>query len=148
MPLRPLGLRPLTGATLQLSLLVPFLLLVIVFMAGPAGPPPQWRGRLTLPSAPHASIRETSDDAVEISINEDGMVFVESHWCPASEFPAKMAAFAARKPPARVLIRADQSVPFKTIRSALHGARLAGVNRVLLVTFEGSAFSLIFNGAT
>ena len=134
--------------TLQLSLLVPLLLLVIVFIASPGGFPPQWRGRLALPAAEHASIREAPDDAVEISINEDGMVFVQSRWCPASEFPAKMAGLAAPKPPASLLIRADRSVPFKAIRSALHGARLAGVHSVFLVTFEGSAISLIFKSAT
>lgn len=76
------------------------------------------------------------------------MVFIDAKWYPAAEFQAKMRALGQRPIPPKIVLRADRSLAFGAIRSALRGAQLAGAGRVFLVTFEGRPIELMTKGAT
>ena len=141
------SLQPLAGPTLQLSLFVPVLLLLLVFLvATPIGSHRPYG--LDPPFISSASLHEAPKDALQISIHRDGTFFIATQVYSSAGLSTKLLEYGQHRPPGPVVIRADRSLPFKVIRSALRDVQLAGATRVFLITFEGRPIELLSLGAT
>ena len=146
--MRSSTLRPLPplSHTLQLCLLVPFLLLVVCFLGdrpGPSSPGPSVR----LPFASGARFLHGSDAEIYITVLPDGMLYIDKKWYPPAEFARRMREFGSRASDKRLLLRADRALPFSVVRSVLRTLQHAGFNRVVLTTFEGSPSALMWRSA-
>ena len=141
--MQPRSFEPqaLSGAPLQLALLVPFLFLVVgQFIEVPdygAGKP------VSLPYVPHAPLVPYEDNDLTISVQADGMIFIDAKWYPAPEFQTKMLEYGERAAAKHILLRADHRLLFGEVRAVLQAVRSAGFKHLTLVTFEGPPAHLI-----
>ncbi len=138
---RPFEPRALSGAPLQLALLVPFLFLVMgLYLDLPDG----FHGKpVILPFSAQAPFVPFADNDLSISLQSDGMIFIDAKWYPAPEFHQKMLAFGERAASKHIVLRADRALPFGSVRSILLTLREAGFKNVTLLTFEGVPANLL-----
>ena len=141
MRLLPLEPKALSGAPLQLSLLVPFLFTVLGFyLVVPDTYPAE---SVDLPFSAKAPFVPYEDNDLSVSIQSDGMIFIDMKWYPAEEFRRKMLEFGERASSKHIVLRADRTLPFGPVRFVLLSLRSAGFTSVTLLTFEGVPARLI-----
>ena len=137
---------PPLSQTLQLSLLAPFLLLVVCLLGdrpGPASPGPSVR----LPFASGATVLPVTDAEIYVTVLSDGMLYIDRKWHPPAAFAKRMREFGSRASDKRLVLRADRALPFSVVRSVLRTVQQAGFNRIVLTTFEGSPGTLMWHSA-
>ena len=148
----PSSPRPLEGPGLHFSLLLPLFVLLFV---GPL-PGPRFHGdRPVRLSGIHGPEFRTDADAdIVVAVQADGYAFIGPKWYPADALLAGINSRLASSPASRVLIRADKSAPFGSVRTVLRALQQARVPSVLLVTYEayadepGAPLPLFFRDAT
>ncbi|MGK6324575.1 protein TolR [Sphingomonas sp. DT-51] len=73
----------------------------------------------------------------EISLDEQGRIFVAKEEVPADALPSRLAAIAATgkdSQPPQVFLRADRGLDYGRVMRAMGELNRAGLNRVALVT--------------
>ena len=142
---RPFEPKALSGAPLQFALIVPFLFIVVgQFIETPdycVGKP------VVLPYVAHAPLVPYEDHDLTLSVQSDGMIFIDAKWYPAPEFQKKMIEYGERAAAKHILLRADRELPFSKVRAVLQALRSAGFRHLTLVTFEGPPAHLIAKNA-
>jgi biopolymer transport protein ExbD len=88
---------------------------------------------------PRASVQKAAPDtAVVVSLSPTGGVFVNSDAVNRNELPGRLAALFQGGHKREVLLRADQSLNYKTILETLVEVQQAGAASILLAyDFEG-----------
>ena len=118
----------------QVTLLL-LLFLVFVVIPGP-GSSSGYRTVL-LPATTRPVVYMPSDDAVRVAIQRDGMVFINHKWYPIPELPGGLKRALRNRLPSEVpmvIISADRSLPFASVRRLIRLLATAGVTRVNLET--------------
>jgi len=107
------------------------LVLLIIFMV--AAPLLVTGVPLDLPSTKAAALPDP-DDPVTVSVDAKGRVFVGEDEVRADALAGNLAILAARRPDARVLVRADRSVDYGRVLGVLGELAAAGLTKVSLVS--------------
>ena len=142
MPHARLSLLPLAGPTLQLSLLAPLLVLMVISITtAPTGS--HLHHYMQPPDASPAQFIVQAEDDLWISILDDGSVFLDAKWYPQAEFLTVMRRLGRRSHPPRIILRADRTVPFATIRFVIRGLQAANLPHVFFATAEVSPLEVI-----
>jgi len=116
---------------------VMLVLLIIFMVTAPlltAGVP------VNLPDS-RAKALDQDKQPVEISIDEQGRLFLDKDQIGESDLPGKLEEIAARTTagdqPPQVYLRADRTQNYGRVMSVMGELNHAGLNRVALVTVEG-----------
>ena len=137
--------RPLAGAPLQFALLAPVFVVFLIFFVGT---PIVCGGKaVDLPYLPSASQIPDTDNDLAVSVQRDGMIFLDARWYPAPAFSEKLLEIRQWAPNRHILLRADRSLPFGQVRSVLLALRAAGFTKVALITFDGTPAALMARSA-
>jgi biopolymer transport protein TolR len=110
---------------------VMLVLLIIFMVAAPllvAGVP------VNLPDANAKSLPQ-DNTPIQVSITQDGAVYLDRTVVKRSDLPAKLAALrGARTEEARIYVRADSAIPYGQVMSTVGEISRAGFKKVALVT--------------
>jgi biopolymer transport protein TolR len=111
---------------------VMLVLLIIFMVTAPllvAGVP------VNLPDS-RAKALEQQKEPVQISIGNDGKIFLAETEVPLTDLPVRLAAVAAKgvDEPPQVYLRADTSLDYGRVMMVMGELNRAGLNRVALVT--------------
>jgi biopolymer transport protein TolR len=130
-PMADINVTPLVDVML--------VLLIIFMVTAPlltAGVP------VNLPDS-RAKALDQDKEPVQISIDEQGRLFLDKDEIGESDLPGKLEAIAARTPaggqPPQVYLRADKTQNYGRVMGVMGELNRAGLNRVALVTVEGGA---------
>ena len=90
-----------------------------------------------------AKALEQAQKPEQISIDEQGRLFLNEDEISDADLPAKLDAIAARKDPdgqvPQIYLRADRALDYGRVMRVMGELNRAGLNRVSLVTVEGGA---------
>ena len=90
-----------------------------------------------------AKALEQEQKPEQISIDEQGRLFLNEDEISDADLPAKLDAIAARKDPdgqvPQIYLRADRALDYGRVMRVMGELNRAGLNRVSLVTVEGGA---------
>ena len=118
---------------------VMLVLLIIFMVTAPlltAGVP------VNLPDS-RAKALDQDKEPIQISIDEQGRLFLDKDEIGESDLPGKLEAIAAKTPaggqPPQVYLRADKAQNYGRVMGVMGELNRAGLNRVALVTVEGGA---------
>jgi biopolymer transport protein TolR len=110
---------------------VMLVLLIIFMVAAPllvSGVP------VDLPDSRAKSLPQ-DNTPIQISLTKDGAIYVDKSPIVRTDLPVKLAAIrTARSDDARVYVRADSSIPYGQVMSAVGEISAAGFKKVALVT--------------
>jgi biopolymer transport protein TolR len=116
---------------------VMLVLLIIFMVTAPlltAGVP------VNLPDS-RAKALDQEKQPVEVSIDEQGRVFVDKDEVSEADLPARLETIAGRTPaggePPQIYLRADRTQNYGRVMGVMGELNRAGLNRVALVTVEG-----------
>ena len=137
----PITLSPLGSAPLQLSLLLPFLFLVVGLYVDT--PSCYHRKPVDLPFSAKAPFVPYTDRDIDIWVQSDGMIFIDAKWYPLPAFREKLLEFREGAPQKHIVLKADRSLSFGEVRTVLLALRAAGFERLTILTFEGLPAHLI-----
>ncbi len=76
----------------------------------------------------------SSGEALVVTVNREGSVFVQSTEVPMQELEAKLGSIFAARGDREVFLRADKRVAYGTVAKALAILRRAGASRIGMVT--------------
>jgi len=115
---------------------VMLVLLIIFMVTAPllvAGVP------INLPDSRAKSL-DQGDKPVQVSLDADGKLFIDENEISAAELPARLAAIAAKggAQGPQVYLRADRGLDYGEVMRVMGEINRAGLNRVALVTTEGT----------
>jgi biopolymer transport protein TolR len=91
---------------------------------------------------PDSRAKPLDQDAkpTEISIDEQGRLFIDKDAVTEAALPARLEALAARAgaggQPPQVFLRADRTLPYERVMRVMGELNRAGLNRVALLTVE------------
>ena len=106
------------------------LVLLIIFMV--AAPMMQRGVDLDLPQAQTA--RESSEERVVISVNRDGLIFVDDRPVHEALFAETVKALFEGRADQGVFLRADRDLPYGRVLGVMDALRAAGIEKISLVT--------------
>lgn len=86
-----------------------------------------------LPEATAAPINESSN-ALWISIDKKGTIFIENRPLTSEEFESKFQSIVKARAPKEVFLRADQSVPYGIVAKSMAAIQAAGVFKIGMIT--------------
>lgn len=132
--------KPLSGPSLQLSLLLPVFLFLL--LGRWPGPPPTDGPPVMLPQLQGSPPRLKPDPTLFITLQADGCVFLDHKWYPVAELLSGLQARISQDHSLRVVFRADRLATFGAVRSVLSVLRTAGVASLFLETDSYNAFVL------
>jgi len=128
-PMAEINVTPLVDVML--------VLLIIFMVTAPlltAGVP------VNLPDS-RAKALDQDKEPVQISIDEQGRLFLDKDEIGDSDLPGKLEAIAAKTPPGgqppQIYLRADKAQNYGRVMRVMGELNRAGLNRVALVTVEG-----------
>ena len=101
------------------------------------------RSPIELPFVPYAPVVASADSGLRISVQRDGLIFLDAKWYPAYEFETKMREIGTRDPAKPIRLHVDRELPFGTVRSVLRTLQAAGFKAVTAITFDGSPAAFI-----
>lgn len=107
------------------------LVLLIIFMV--TAPMMQEGLDVDLPEVEATAI-SSDDEPLIITIDKGRRLFINDRQLKAGEFKAKLKAVAESSGSTMVLLRADESVPYGFVVSAMADIRKAGITKVGMVT--------------
>ncbi len=76
----------------------------------------------------------SSGEALVVTVNREGSVFVQSSEVPMQELEAKLGSIFAARGDREVFLRADEQVAYGTVAKTLAILRRAGASRIGMVT--------------
>ncbi|MCK5575383.1 MAG: biopolymer transporter ExbD, partial [Sphingomonadales bacterium] len=71
---------------------------------------------------------------IEISVDQNGAIFLGDASVRLNELVARLAAVTRNRVDARIYVRGDQSLPYGTVMQVVGTINAAGFKRVALVT--------------
>ncbi len=80
---------------------------------------------------------DAPDQELIISITEDGTLFLNETSFTLDDLNTRLGAIVRENPHQDVYVKADGSVPYRTVASVIAAARRAGISKVGLVTRPG-----------
>lgn len=107
------------------------LVLLVIFMV--TAPMMQQGVQVNLPKA-ETKAMNTQDEAVVVSINHDGKVFINSDEVAPGDLQAKLAAMVANRAKKEVFLKADRDVPYGQVVTTMAQIKGAGIERLGMVT--------------
>ena len=129
-PMSEINVTPLVDV--MLVLLIIFMITAPLLVAGVP---------IDLPDSRAAAL-EADDAPIQISIDDQGQVFIDDQLQEAESFPVRLAAIrearAGGQEEPRIYIRADQALDYGLVIDVLGEVNRAGFRRVALVS-EGQA---------
>ena len=90
-----------------------------------------------LPRADASSL-EVDEEQLVLSITSDGNYYIGEAPIPEEEMSERLSALAAQNPSRNVFLKADGQVPHERVAQLMSLAKLAGIQKVGLVTRPGS----------
>jgi len=107
------------------------LVLLVIFMV--TAPMMQQGVQVNLPKADTKSLKSPVE-AVVVSIEKSGRVFIDKTDIPPGELKTKLSAMLVNRAKKEVFLKADQDVPYGEVVKAMAEIKGAGVERLGMVT--------------
>jgi biopolymer transport protein TolR len=107
------------------------LVLLVIFMV--TAPMMQQGVQVNLPKADTKSLK-SPEEAVVVSIDRSGKVFIDKSEIQPSELKAKLSAMFVNRAKKEVFLKADQDVPYGEVVKTMAQIKAAGVERLGMVT--------------
>jgi len=107
------------------------LVLLIIFMV--TAPMMQQGVQVNLPKA-ETKAMTAQDEAVVVSIDRAGKVFVNSTEVASGDLTAKLTAMVANRAKKEVFLKADRDVPYGQVVKTMAEIKGAGIERLGMVT--------------
>ncbi len=138
-----ISLAPLSGTVLQMTLLTPgTLFIVLAFAFTPCG---GHTHPVALPQVVGGELLQDSSRDLWITLAKDGSVFLDLKWYAQEQaFSDKLREVVQRRPQTRFLVRLDRRLSFVAVRHLLKTIQSAGIRRVVLLSWEGYPYELMW----
>ena len=107
------------------------LVLLVIFMV--TAPMMQQGMQVNLPKAETKAIA-AQEEAVVVSVDRGGKVFINTTEVAAGDLRAKLAAMVANKTKKEVFLKADRDVPYGDVVRTMAEIKGAGIERLGMVT--------------
>jgi len=123
--------RPTSEIKVTTFIDVMLVLLVVFMVAAPlltVGVP------VDLPKTDASVIQEIDDAPVEVTVSNDGKVFVGKTEVNIAQMKAMLMAMAQTNPDRRVYVKGDQTLPYGTVMKVMAAINTSGFNRVALIS--------------
>ena len=90
--------------------------------------------RLDLPSTDGAQPAATADKPVTVSLDADGVLYLNDEALEAQAFSERLQQLAAKRADSEVQLRADTTVPYGRVVALMGELNKAGLHRIAFVT--------------
>jgi biopolymer transport protein TolR len=107
------------------------LVLLVIFMV--TAPMMQQGVQVNLPKA-NTKAMTPQDEAVVVSVDKSGKVFINKDQVPAADLRNRLAAMFASREKKEVFLKADAGVPYGEVVRAMADIKGAGIERLGMVT--------------
>jgi biopolymer transport protein TolR len=107
------------------------LVLLVIFMV--TAPMMQQGVQVNLPKA-NTKAMTPQDEAVVVSVDKNGKVFINKDQIPASDLRNRLTAMFATREKKEVFLKADAGVPYGEVVRAMADIKGAGIERLGMVT--------------
>jgi biopolymer transport protein TolR len=107
------------------------LVLLVIFMV--TAPMMQQGVQVNLPKADTKAMTP-QEEAVVVTVDKSGKVFINKDQVPVNELRAKLAALFAAREKKEVFLKADAGVPYGDVVRAMADIKGAGIERLGMVT--------------
>ena len=107
------------------------LVLLVIFMV--TAPMMQQGVQVNLPKA-NTKAMTPQDEAVVVSVDKNGKVFINKDEIPASDLRNRLTAMFASREKKEVFLKADAGVPYGEVVKAMADIKGAGIERLGMVT--------------
>jgi biopolymer transport protein TolR len=107
------------------------LVLLVIFMV--TAPMMQQGVQVNLPKA-NSKAMTPQDEAVVVSVDKSGKVFINKDQVPAADLRNRLAAMFASREKKEVFLKADAGVPYGEVVRAMADIKGAGIERLGMVT--------------
>lgn len=107
------------------------LVLLVIFMV--TAPMMQQGVQVNLPKA-NTKAMTPQDEAVVVSVDKNGKVFINKDEIPASDLRNRLTAMFASREKKEVFLKADAGVPYGEVVRAMADIKGAGIERLGMVT--------------
>jgi biopolymer transport protein TolR len=107
------------------------LVLLVIFMV--TAPMMQQGVQVNLPKA-NTKAMTPQDEAVVVSVDKNGKVFINKDQIPASDLRNRLTAMFASREKKEVFLKADAGVPYGEVVRAMADIKGAGIERLGMVT--------------
>jgi len=107
------------------------LVLLVIFMV--TAPMMQQGVQVNLPKADTKSLK-SPEEAVVVSIEKSGRIFVDKSEIPQGELKTKLSAMLVNRTKKEVFLKADRDVPYGEVVKTMAQIKGAGVERLGMVT--------------
>ena len=107
------------------------LVLLVIFMV--TAPMMQQGVQVNLPKA-NTKAMTPQDEAVVVSVDKSGKVFINKDEIPASDLRNRLTAMFASREKKEVFLKADAGVPYGEVVKAMADIKGAGIERLGMVT--------------
>jgi biopolymer transport protein TolR len=107
------------------------LVLLVIFMV--TAPMMQQGVQVNLPKA-NTKAMTPQDEAVVVSVDKSGKVFINKDEIPASDLRNRLTAMFASREKKEVFLKADAGVPYGEVVRAMADIKGAGIERLGMVT--------------
>ena len=107
------------------------LVLLVIFMV--TAPMMQQGVQVNLPKA-NTKAMTPQDEAVVVSVDKSGKVFINKDEIPAADLRNRLAAMFASREKKEVFLKADAGVPYGEVVKAMADIKGAGIERLGMVT--------------
>jgi biopolymer transport protein TolR len=107
------------------------LVLLVIFMV--TAPMMQQGVQVNLPKA-NTKAMTPQDEAVVVSVDKSGKVFINKDEIPAADLRNRLAAMFASREKKEVFLKADAGVPYGEVVRAMADIKGAGIERLGMVT--------------
>ena len=107
------------------------LVLLVIFMV--TAPMMQQGVQVNLPKA-NTKAMTPQDEAVVVSVDKSGKVFINKDQIPAADLRARLTAMFASREKKEVFLKADAGVPYGEVVKTMADIKGAGIERLGMVT--------------
>jgi biopolymer transport protein TolR len=108
------------------------LVLLIVFMV--TAPMLTSGVAVDLPQSQASPIRDEDNKPIEVTLNEDGLIFVGETEVEMQRLPIMLNAITQNNPDRRIYVRADERLDYGNVMRILGTLNKAGLKKVALIT--------------
>lgn len=123
--------RPMSEINVTPFVDVMLVLLIVFMVSAPlltAGVP------VDLPSSQAKALTQEDDKPLEISLKENGKIFVGETEVRRERLIPMLSAITDNNPDRRIYVRGDQTLPYGTIMKTIGSINAAGFRKVALIT--------------
>ncbi len=108
------------------------LVLLVIFMV--TAPMMQQGVQVNLPKADTKAMAPPTEEAVVVSVDKNGRIFVDKTEIPAEDLRKRLTALFVTRQKKEVLLKADAGVPYGDVVRAMAEIKGAGIERLGMVT--------------